>query len=159
MTVKKTLLASLAINLLAGSIAYSAEMPPFKDVKPEDWYYMSIVNLKEKGIIKGYSDKTFKADRKLTYAEFITMLNTLLFGKDENVKEIWYKDAFDRFLEYNVLDDRKTIYENADTLITREEAAVILSRTLENIKNTPPDYRENKFPDLSDTSFENLDYI
>jgi hypothetical protein len=46
----------------------------FKDVKKTDWYYNSLDWASKKGIVKGYTDGTFKPNNRVTEAEFLSML-------------------------------------------------------------------------------------
>lgn len=47
---------------------------PFQDVSPEDEAYAAIVWAKDRGIISGYADGTFKPNASITEAQFAKML-------------------------------------------------------------------------------------
>jgi len=65
-------------SFLANSIPSFAE--DFSDVQEGASHYVAIKSLKEKGIIKGYDDNTFRSKNKITRAEALKML-VLASGK------------------------------------------------------------------------------
>jgi N-acetylmuramoyl-L-alanine amidase len=88
-----------------------------------------------KGYVKGYDDNTYKPEKAVTRAEFIQILYNI-FGKEES-KDVtfadvkgneWYYDS----LKWGVANGIITGYDDntfkAGKEISREEAAVILSR-------------------------------
>lgn len=50
----------------------------FKDVKPSDWYYEYVMNMTKAGLMKGYSDGTFRPDRTISRAESAAVMSRLL---------------------------------------------------------------------------------
>ena len=46
----------------------------FEDVKPVDWFAHAVSTMANGGYISGYSDGTFGGNRRITRAEFVTML-------------------------------------------------------------------------------------
>lgn len=48
----------------------------FKDVKTGNDYYVSINYLKDKGIVNGYEDNTFKSSREINRSEALKMIST-----------------------------------------------------------------------------------
>ncbi|WP_239614077.1 S-layer homology domain-containing protein [Cohnella mopanensis] len=79
---KITTALMLTMTLLLGSSAVTAQTKSFKDVNEEkySWAIESIRFMNDKGVIKGYSDGTFKPDQAVTKAEFVT-LSAKLFDK------------------------------------------------------------------------------
>ena len=53
----------------------------FKDVKPTDWFYKAVMWAKEKGILKGYKDNTFRPNEPLTRAEYAQAEYNKYFNK------------------------------------------------------------------------------
>ena len=53
----------------------------FKDVKPTDWFYKAVTWAKEKGILKGYGDNTFRPNEPLTRAEYAQAEYNKYFNK------------------------------------------------------------------------------
>lgn len=47
---------------------------PFDDVPQDHWSRTAIVDLVNKGVIKGYDDNTFKGDQKITRFEMAQMV-------------------------------------------------------------------------------------
>ncbi len=46
----------------------------YSDVSPNSYYYEAVMNLNEMGIIKGFSDGSFKPSNSVTRAEFVKMM-------------------------------------------------------------------------------------
>lgn len=51
---------------------------PFSDVKASNWAYNEIQILVASNLLKGYPDNTFKPNRQITRAEFVTLLSRVL---------------------------------------------------------------------------------
>ncbi|MEN8907598.1 MAG: S-layer homology domain-containing protein [Clostridiales bacterium] len=110
----------------------------FKDLKYH-WAknYMYLAN--ELGYIKGYNDKTIKPDNKITIAESAVIIkrafkvNTKFEGIYTKLeKDKWYSDSVKYLFDSTILSVFDKIYNNFDeeSYLTREEAALIISRTL-----------------------------
>ena len=69
--------ADASINFNNTKVVYQAESE-FKDVTTEYSAYKEIIWAKNKGIINGYVDGTFKPNSTITEAEFVTMLSQFL---------------------------------------------------------------------------------
>ncbi|MER1999852.1 MAG: S-layer homology domain-containing protein [Lysinibacillus sp.] len=61
-------------------------LPDFKDVKPTDSSYEYIMTAVEKGILKGYSNGTFRPNNKVTRAQVTSMMTRMLALTDETKK-------------------------------------------------------------------------
>jgi hypothetical protein len=70
---KKITVTILVALLLIGTITAYADSP-FSDLKSSNWAYQSVNAMKEKGIIEGFPDGSFKPAKSVTYGEFIKML-------------------------------------------------------------------------------------
>ena len=106
----------------------------FSDVNNNDWFYSVVNELSDKGIISGYEDNTFKPQKSVSYAEFLTLLNNSIGEKqtpDYKNSEEWYKPTFDYLKQKGVI----TNIQNPNTKITRNEMAKYLSLGLEKLKN------------------------
>ena len=55
----------------------------FPDLRPDHWCYEKIMDFEERGYVQGYEDGEFKADRVITRAEYVTIVNNF-FGYSEN---------------------------------------------------------------------------
>ncbi len=76
---------SLAANFAAAEdTAFSQK--PFTDVSSSSAIFPGVEYLRTRNIIKGYLDGTFKPDRRMNRAEFITLMTNDFFlqGKDNN---------------------------------------------------------------------------
>lgn len=106
----------------------------FSDVNNNDWFYSVVNELSDKGIISGYEDNTFKPQKAVSYAEFLTLLNNSIGEKqspDYKNSEEWYKPTFDYLKQKGVI----TNIQNPNAEITRNEMAKYLSLGLEKLKN------------------------
>lgn len=106
----------------------------FSDVNNNDWFYSVVNELSDKGIISGYEDNTFKPQKSVSYAEFLTLLNNSIGEKqspDYKNSEEWYKPTFDYLKQKGVI----TNIQNPNAEITRNEMAKYLSLGLEKLKN------------------------
>ncbi|WP_425449297.1 S-layer homology domain-containing protein [Dethiothermospora halolimnae] len=63
------------------------------------WAYEEIKELVDKGILKGYKDNTFRPDKYVSRAEFITALLRVVCVLDENHKDTPYGERRDAILE------------------------------------------------------------
>lgn len=130
----KVLLTLVLISVSVAAVCLTASASELTDIKGH-WSQQYVEYGVDAGYINGYPDSTFKPDNPVTRAEFVKMVNSAL--GITRMAEISFFDIekTDWFYE----DVRKatyagyvTGYENgafiASNLITRQEAAVILSR-------------------------------
>lgn len=106
----------------------------FSDVNNNDWFYSVVNELSDKGIISGYEDNTFKPQKSVSYAEFLTLLNNAIGEKqnpDYKNSEEWYKPTFDYLKNKGVMAN----ISNPNKEISRNEMAKYLSLGLEKLKN------------------------
>lgn len=136
----KLRLNTILLSLLLGTTLLTpqiASAKTFTDVKQSDWHYSVVNELSNKGIINGYEDNTFKPQKSVTYAEFLTLLNNSIGTKQapdyKNPKE-WYKPTFDYLKNKGVI----TNIANPNQTISRNEMAKYLSLGLEKLKNQKP---------------------
>lgn len=66
------------------------DMDDFKDVSPAAWYYQTIQNAKNKGVINGYSDNTFHPDEPISRAEAAEIIKNIL---EKSGVEIGFEEA------------------------------------------------------------------
>ena len=109
----------------------------FSDVNNNDWFYSVVNELSDKGIISGYEDNTFKPQKSVSYAEFLTLLNNSIGEKqspDYKNSEEWYRPTFDYLKNKGVIAN----IANPNKEISRNEMAKYLSLGLEKLKNQKP---------------------
>ena len=73
------LVKKIAVSFLCGTAfitpAVIAAVISFSDVKAGNWFYNDVQNMVQWGVIKGYSDGTFKPNNPVNRAELSTMLS------------------------------------------------------------------------------------
>jgi hypothetical protein len=87
----------------------------FKDVPPDHWAYQAILYLYNKGLIKGYSDGTFKGDKPMTRYEIAFLVYNILIYLEDTYKVEVKTGDFDEEIQ-------KILAKSA---ITEEEAKLI----------------------------------
>ncbi|MDU2503277.1 MAG: S-layer homology domain-containing protein [Peptoniphilus harei] len=131
----------------------------FTDVNKNDWFYSTVNELSDKGVITGYEDKTFKPQKSVTYSEFLTLLNNSIGTKqapDYKNPTQWYQPTFDYLKSKGVI----TNISNPNQPISRNEMAKYLSLGLEKLKNqTPNTTAPTQIKDFSTIPAEYKDYV
>lgn len=109
----------------------------FPDVAPEMWYTNNINICAGNGIITGYPDGTFKPDRPITRAEFVTMVaKTYDLPADRSIP---FNDITGHWAQYNItaVAGKEWIVGYTDggfhpnDFITRAEAVTIVNAMLD----------------------------
>lgn len=81
------------VIVTAVPVTTNAAGTSFTDVKPTLDHYDSIMNLAGRGIVKGYSDGTYRPDNKLTRGQASKILALALKLDTKNVKNPGFKDV------------------------------------------------------------------
>lgn len=109
----------------------------------EEWF--------NNGIVKGYSDGSFKPDNVVTRAEFVTMINNLFGFVDENAdmftdvgSDDWFYHNVNKAATAGIIKGANNVFRPQD-MITRQEAAVVLSRAF--LLKSDNDYAYSVFND------------
>lgn len=158
----KLRLNTILLSLLLGTTLLTpqiASAKTFKDVKTSDWHYSVVDELSDKGIISGYEDNTFKPQRPVSYAEFLTLLNNSIGTKQApdytNPKE-WYMPTFNYLQQNGVI----TTIANPNQEISRNEMAKYLSLGLQKLKNQKPNTTApTTIKDFANIPEEYKDYV
>lgn len=110
------------------------------DVKGH-WAEKNIAIMYEKGLLMGYSDRTFRPENKLTRAELCTVLCRYLELEPVNSQSFtdvkgWYAGNIGALSKAGIVDGYKDGTFRPNQNITREEMAVLLNKTLkpENVR-------------------------
>lgn len=131
----------------------------FTDVNKNDWFYSTVNELSDKGVITGYEDKTFKPQKSVTYSEFLTLLNNAIGTKqapDYKNPTQWYMPTFDYLKNKGVI----TNIANPNQEISRNEMAKYLSLGLQKLKNqTPNTTTPTNLKDFNSIPAEYKDYV
>lgn len=116
----------------------TAATPGFTDIG-NSWARDAVLTLASNGIINGYEDGTFRADRKITRAEIIAILArmvNLAAAKQEktvNFKDIdhsWAKDHIRLAANVGIIDGRSENVFDPNKSATRSEALTVLLRAI-----------------------------
>lgn len=100
----------------------SAELSKYKDITAH-WSKTQVCKLSSLEIIKGYTDNTFKPEKSVTVAEFITMTVKILGYKLEQNPKNWAQNFINQAIKDGIVKTGEfTDYNRA---ITREEVARI----------------------------------
>lgn len=101
------------------------------------WAKDTIENWKSEGFISGYVDGTFKPDEPITRAEWIKLINTSLGFSEvatvsfKDVKTVdWYATDIGKAVNAGYLTGYQDNTVKPNSPVTREEAAVMLHKTL-----------------------------
>ncbi|TSC80568.1 MAG: S-layer protein [Candidatus Peregrinibacteria bacterium Gr01-1014_25] len=74
----------------------------FPDVRSDAWYAPSVCAAKERGIVGGYPDGWFRAERTVNYAEAVKILATLYSYDVEKNRAPWYAPYVDAAASHDV---------------------------------------------------------
>ena len=112
----------------------------FKDISTKDWFAKEVGYLEKYGIIKGYSDNTFKPNESVTRAEFVVMtvrFNALFNEVKKDGYTVKYTDVEKGYWAYNDIAYAKNVgwlngYADGtfkgDNAITRAEVVTVVNR-------------------------------
>ena len=84
----KKIISLIVIIIVAQSFTYAGIS--FKDVNNNDWFKSDLEYCVDNSLINGYSDGSFKPDREISKAEFITVVIASVFEKEPNGSTLWY---------------------------------------------------------------------
>lgn len=130
---KKKFIVALLALLLIFTFTSKADAQTFKDIKGH-WAKDYIEWAADNGIFTGYKDGTFKPDKKISRAEFITILSNLkgydvqdYILESQDVKPSdWFAIYLNDFVSLGLI--KNGIYFDGDALITRDEAFGLLGQ-------------------------------
>lgn len=156
---KRSRILSIALSamlFLTISVPFTTESvsayTPFYDIRGH-WAEGYIKDIVEKGIINGYPNGSFKPDAPVTRAEFISMINKTLGNGDMNSiyfsdvpYNAWYYNDVSKAVAANYISGYNDNSFKPNSFISREEAAVIISRIVPtyNVKGTLKKYKDAK---------------
>lgn len=158
------LLLSVLMFLTAIPFVSAASTPSFSDVPRSHWAYKEIMEMAEKGIIKGYDNRTFRPNNQVTRAEFAKIM---IVAADVDIKKSsvtqTFKDVPRSHWAFYYVEYAKpylTGYKSGSTYTykpdqpaVREDIAVALVRLLGYDKKYKADLDQlKKFRDQSETS-------
>lgn len=108
---------------------------PFKDVKKTDWYYDTVIQAYQEGIVSGVSATSFAPQSTATRAQVVTMLHWTQGSPKASASagftdltQDWYKPAVNWAAETEIVNGVSEEKFAPDRAITREELVTILYR-------------------------------
>ena len=129
---KKALITLLLVGLICSVLAPASFAATFSDVPDNKWYSEGIAYCSGKGLIKGYSDGTFRPNNSITRAELAAICST---GLNLSVQETnhftdvnsnaWYAPYVLRCTKAGIITGYSTEKFGPNDKVTREQAAVI----------------------------------
>lgn len=135
----KRVIFLLIILFLFPSFNYASNSKTsFSDVNRDNWYYNTVMELTEKGIISGYKDNTFRPNENITFGEFLKLAINSTTGKDFKSLDgkHWATEVYKEAIFRGVIDSTnfRPTSEVFDSPITREEMTYISIGVNENIQ-------------------------
>lgn len=141
--------------LFAATPTAAAAGKTFSDVKQGDWYYQTVTQMAHDGWLSGYKDGSFKPNRKISGAEFITIVTKRTgaqqgSGQSAHWASGWMQTALER--GWYDWDEFPPTAETYDKPITRQVAVKVLMKAL--LPGTTYDYNteSQKIKDFSQVS-------
>ena len=140
----------------------------FNDISSKDWFAKEVGYLEKYGIIKGYSDNTFKPNDSVTRAEFVAMtvrFNALFNDVKKGSYTVKYTDVEKGYWAYSDIAYAKNVdwlngYADGsfkgDNAITRAEVVTVVNKATGRIADEGYINKNlsslNKFTDLKNNS-------
>lgn len=133
----------------AFGLTASTTQTSFKDVANDSWSKPYIEILASNGIINGYADGTFKANKEITRAEMLTIISRILnlqaLKTTDSTKSFadvtvgyWAKDAIEQAISAGLMNGVSTDTFAPDKNASRAEAMTLIIRSLK----TSPEINE-----------------
>lgn len=132
----------------------------FFDLGSDHWAYEAVTDLNEKGIISGYPDGTFRPDSFVTRSEFSKLLSVFVdtetdFNEnafDDVSENDWYYKYVMSLKKAGIINGTSETHFGVGDNLTREDMAVIITRTAEYKNISLPENTAPVLIDFTDTS-------
>ncbi len=124
-----SLALALALTLSLGTAAL-ADTVKLSDVKSTDWFYTEVNSMIAAGYIDGYEDGTFRPDRDVSVAEFVTMTAKCLGIETGAEYGHWAGKQMGYAYDNGWLTEQDSAWTQFNTPVTRQLAAKILAVAL-----------------------------
>lgn len=136
--------ASMLVKALGIVPSVGAAPLNFKDVTDNAWYYGAVSAAVDAGLLKGYTDGTFRPNQLITQQEMVAiMYQALLYGGYTPPKSVelerfnrianysaWSAEAVDAVLKADIMKQSDVFTIKASKSTTRAECAELLYRML-----------------------------
>lgn len=134
----KFLAASVSAILAASTVPYSTEAASneFSDVYSSNYFSEAVLDLTEKGIIKGFTDGTYRPNQEITRAQAAVILASALeldvnAAKNQGFKDVpsgvWYYSSVAALVEKGIMSGLDKEHFLPGKSVTRAEMAKMLS--------------------------------
>ncbi|MBQ7953569.1 MAG: S-layer homology domain-containing protein [Clostridia bacterium] len=114
--------------------------PSYDDVDKDDWYFESVVELSEKGIVSGDGSGKFMPNDNVTREQFLKMIieaadiETVESENEFNdVLDAWYKPYVLTAKNFGIVNGISDTVFGIGSNITRQDMAVMIARTIEKL--------------------------
>jgi len=114
------------------------EKKKYDDVSENDWFFDYVEELSEKGIVSGDGTGNFAPNRNVTREQFLKMLIGAMSIETEEVEntftdvaDAWYKPYVLKAKGFGIVNGISDTEFGIGTNITRQDMAVMISRTIE----------------------------
>ncbi len=116
-----------AVKMVIGSMDLPTKTgpSPFPDVPADAWYLPYLLVAKDKGLIKGYPDGTFRGEQSITFAELAKIASVSAGFSGAAASDPWYKPYL-KYLENHAAIPTTVLSLHAPA--TRGELAEVLFR-------------------------------
>jgi hypothetical protein len=125
-----TYIITFTLTILILAICASATPKKYKDITEKDWYWDTISQLSEKGIIDGYPDGNYKPNGNIAVSEFTKLVLTSVGQNADKMPsdKTWYDRYVRKATEIGIIN--KGEFTNYERNIERQEIARMLVRAL-----------------------------
>lgn len=143
--------ASMLYRIL--DVEETGTVKEFSDIEKNSWYETAVNAMSASGIVNGYEDNTFRPDKEITRAEFVTMLmqnsgvlkfDSVPFG--DVTDDMWSSDYIYSAYKSGYIDGYEDGTFRPDKYITRAEAVKIINCALGRLDFSN---EENPFVDVA----------
>ena len=115
--------------------------PSYDDVNKTDWFYSYVTELSDKGVVSGDGTGNFAPGNNVTREQFLKMLieaADIEALEDENVfadviADAWYKPYVLKAKNFGIVNGVSDTEFGIGSNITRQDMAVMISRTIEKL--------------------------
>lgn len=157
MILKKIVPASITLLLVLSQTGGAmAEIEPYTDITSSHWAYCNVLDLSEKGILKGYQGTAFQPERNVTCGEFIKMAVIAGTGTDPGIasgKNInWASNYYAAALANGYFNELEIPESCLSSNIPRNKVALIVSSITGNTAIPFPEMLLSDFTDLNQTT-------
>ena len=156
--ISKKIVSAVCILLLVLSQTGGAlaKIEPYTDITPSHWAYYNILDLAEKGILKGYQGTAFQPERIVTYGEFVKMAVIADTGTDpgnasgKNIN--WASNYYAAALTNGYFNEREIPKSLLSLSIPRDKVALIVSSIVGDTEIPFPNMLLSDFTDLNQST-------